>query len=77
MREDGIIVVGARIEAFMRLSYNESDLVLLPYGHRLSILYTKFIHNLAHSGVATIVSKVRRKYWIIRLQRIAKSICYL
>ena len=74
MREDGIIVASARIEAFMRLSYNELVLLLLPYGHRLSILYTKFIHNF---GVATTLSKVRRNYWIIKLQRIAKSICYL
>ena len=57
MRDDGVIVVGTRIDAFMRLSYNETDIMLLPHGHRLSVLYTQFIHSLSHSGVSTTVSK--------------------
>ena len=73
-RDDGIIVVGTRAEPWMEMSYNQNDVVLLPSSHRFSRLYAEFIHSLCHSGVATTTSKVRRKFWIIRLQRIAESV---
>jgi hypothetical protein len=76
MREDGVIVVGTRADAWRAMSYNHTEVILMPHNHRLSRLYTEFVHCITHSGVATTVSKVRRKYWIIQLQRIAKSIRY-
>ena len=73
-REDGIIVVGTRAEAWMEMSYNQREVILLPYSHRISRLYTQFIHNIGHFGIAMTASKVRRKFWIIKLQIIAKSV---
>ena len=36
-RDDGIIIVGARIESWMKNCYKE-DIILLPYQHKLSKL---------------------------------------
>ena len=74
LREDGIFVVGTRVEKWLNETYNENGLVLLPVDHRLSKLYSMFIHNICHSGVATTVSKIRRRYWIVNLTKLVKSI---
>ena len=74
LREDGIIVVGTRAESYLQMSFENKDIMLLPHNHRISFLYCYFVHYISHSGVASTVSKVRRKFWIIRLQKIAKSI---
>ena len=76
MRDDGVIIVGTRAEAWMEMSYNKREVMLLPFAHPISKLYTRFIHNINHSGIASTVSKVRRKFWILKLQIIAKSIIH-
>lgn len=75
-REDGTIVVGGRVERWVQMSYNEKEVVLLPYKHRFSRLYTMYIHNQGHYGVATTVAKVRSRFWIIGLHKLAKTIKY-
>ena len=42
-RDGGIIVVGTRVESWMEMSYNQNDVILLPFSHRFSRLYTEFI----------------------------------
>ena len=32
-RDDGIVIVGERLEYWMKATYNNKDLILLPYGH--------------------------------------------
>ena len=71
---DGIYMVGKRVEKWLENSYNDVGLILLPQKHRLSYLYTLFIHRLGHHGVAATISKVRLKFWIIKLSQVAKSI---
>ena len=56
------------------MSYNQREVIFLPYSHRISRLYTQFIHNIGHFGIATTASKVRRNFWIIKLQIIAQSV---
>lgn len=66
--------MGGRIERWVQMSYNEKEVVLLPYKHCLSRLYTMYIHNKGHYGVATTVAKVRSRFWIIGLHKLAKTI---
>jgi hypothetical protein len=72
--DDGIIVVGGRLDKWIQMGYNESEVILLPYGHRFSRLYATQIHEKGHYGVSTTVSKIRARFWIIGLQRMVKSI---
>ena len=76
VRDDGVIVVGGRTEKWMEMSYNKSEVPLLPYKHDFSRLYSKHIHQLGHHGVSTTTSKVRTRFWIVGLHKMAKSIKY-
>ena len=73
-RHDGIFIVGTRIEKWLNENYNTEGLILLPYEHGLSYLYSLFIHNICHSGIAATVSKVRQRFWIVNLTKKIKSI---
>jgi len=48
VRKDGIIVVGGRAEKWLGVSYNQSEVPLLPFRHELSRLYAKHIHEEGH-----------------------------
>ena len=77
-REDGIITVGHRMEKWMEMSYNNNQLVLLPYTHPMSRLLVIEKHNRLHlsgyTGVQATACKVRLKFWIPRLDTMIKSI---
>ncbi|KAJ8018338.1 hypothetical protein HOLleu_43725 [Holothuria leucospilota] len=72
---DGIIRVGGRLKADF-MSFETTHLVLLPQKHQVFLLITRHYHSMGHSGVACTAAKVRKKYWIIGVQRLAKSIKY-
>lgn len=56
------------------VSYDAKHPVMLPRGHRISLLITRHIHNNGHTGVAATVAKVRKMYWILRGHDLAKSV---
>ena len=47
---------------------------MLPRDHWISLLITRHFHQIGHAGVATTVSKIRTKFWIIRAHDLAKSV---
>ncbi|XP_071509125.1 uncharacterized protein [Diadema antillarum] len=71
--DDGIIYVGGRAGRNFE-SYDNRHPALLPGQHRVSKLITRQIHEIGHDGVATTAAKVRRKYWITGVTKLAKSI---
>ena len=73
-RNDRIYTVGGRSQRWMEMSYNKQELILLPYEHRFSKLYTEHIHQRGHLGVLSTASKVRSRFWIIRLLKLVKYI---
>ena len=73
-RNDGIIIVGERLEYWMRATYNNKDLILLPFEHRFSRLYVELVHNQNHGGIASTTCKIRLKFWIIKLEKIVRSV---
>ena len=56
------------------MSYNKQELILLPYEYRFSKLYAAQIHQRGHLGVLSRASKVRSRFWIIRLLKLVKYI---
>ena len=75
-RADGIVVVGSRAEEWLEMSYNNCEVILLPYKHRFSRLYVEFVHKQGHLGTAATTSKTRSRFWITNLQKLAKSVKY-
>ena len=73
-REDGVYVVGKRLEIWNEMSYNKLDIPILPKEHRFSWLYAEMVHRPAHLGINTQVSKIRTRFWIVSVGRIVKSI---
>ena len=71
--ENGIIRVGGRVDKAI-VSYDMKHPVLLPNEHRISLLITRQVHQSGHSGVATTTAKVRRNYWILKGNKISKSV---
>ena len=74
MREDGIYVIRGRSELWMEMSYNKREVILLPYDHPFSRLFTEQIHRKGHHGILTTASKVRTRYWIPKLLKLVQSI---
>ena len=71
--DKGIIRVGGRLDKAI-VSYEEKHPALLPSEHKISLLITEHMHRLGHTGVATTTAKTRRKYWILRGNKLSKSV---
>ena len=73
--EHGIVRVGGRIDRAIA-SFEQKHPALLPYGHHVSTLITRHVHETGHSGVAATMAKIRLKYWILQGHKLAKTIKY-
>ena len=78
--EDGLIVVGGRIERWNQATWNRQIFILLPANHQVSWLIMEWEHRRSGNlGLASTVAKTRSIYWIIGARKLAKSIisnCY-
>ena len=73
--ENDVIRVGGRADK-STMSYEDRHPILLPHDHPISVLITRYFHEQGHDGVASTAAKVRRRYWIIGVHRLAKTIKY-
>ena len=56
------------------VSYESKDAALLPYENWISRLITHDAHQSGHPGIATTNAKTRRKYWIVKGNKLSKII---
>ena len=64
----------------MHMSYDKSEVILLPREQRFSLLYAEHVHGIGHYGVSTTVSKIRLRFWIPKIHNTVSSIrhkCHL
>ena len=76
---EGIIVVGHRIEGYLKENWDSDGLVLLPNKSYFSELVVREAHSENHEGVDATKARVRREYWIPHLSKLARKIrksCY-
>ncbi|XP_066016486.1 uncharacterized protein [Pocillopora verrucosa] len=71
--ENGIIRVGGRVDKAI-VSYETRYPALLPSDHWISLLVTRHAHQYGHSGVAATTGKTRRKFWILKANKLRKSV---
>ena len=72
--ENGIIVVGGRAERWMQATWNKQKFVLLPKDHPISNLIMVYEHKAGgHLGVASTISKIRSRYWILGITKAVKA----
>ena len=67
---------GSRAEEWFEISYNNCEVILLPYKHRFSRLYVEFVHKQGGLETAATTSKTRSRFWIMNIQKVAKSVKY-
>ncbi|PIK41441.1 hypothetical protein BSL78_21711 [Apostichopus japonicus] len=72
--DEGIIRVGGRAGGDV-VSYEQRHPVLLPHQCQIAKLIVRHLHEQGgHGGVASTSAMVRQKYWILGVQRIAKTV---
>ena len=71
--DDGIIRVGGRIEN-APVSYETRHPPIIPRCHWLSTLIVRRAHQYGHLGVAATAGKTRKRFWIVGVHHIAKSV---
>ena len=76
IKEDGILVVGARLETWENYTYDKKNPALISSKHLFAKLYSEAVHKRSHLGVSATAAKIRRKYWIVGLRQLLKSISY-
>ena len=74
MRDDGIITVGIRISNWLKENWDTNALIVLPMNSLLTKLIVSSIHSSNHDGIDATVAKVRRKYWVPSLYKLAKYV---
>ena len=76
---NGVIVVGHRIEGFLKENWDNDSLILLPNKSYFAELVVRDAHSENHEGVDATKARVRREYWIPQLSKIARRVrksCY-
>ena len=73
--DKGIVRVGGLVDPALVL-YDGNHAALLPPDHWVSVLVTRNAHQAGHPGIATTTAtcKVRRKYWIVKGNKISKVV---
>ena len=71
--DKGITRVGGRVDPAL-VSYDSKHAALLPHDHWISMLITRDAHQSGHPGIATTTAKTRRKYWIVKGNKLSKII---
>ena len=71
--DKGVLRVRGRVDKAL-VTYGTKHPALLSWKQRISYLVTSHTHMHGHSGVAATTAKVRKKYWIIRGNKLSKGV---
>ena len=71
--DKGIIRVGGRLDKAI-VSYETKHPALLPTANWISLLITRHMHQFGHPGVAATTAKIRQQYWILKANKLSKSV---
>ena len=73
--EDGILVVGGRIERWREATWNQQFFTVLPAKHHISLLIARYEHAVGgHLGRDATITKIRAKYWILGVRPLVEKI---
>lgn len=69
----GVLRVGGRMDEAI-VSYDAKHPALLPSNHWISWLITRHAHQYGHNGVAATTARTRRKFWILKGNKLSKAV---
>ena len=74
--DSNLLRVNTRLDN-SHLTYNEKFPIIIPFNSHLDTLVVRSYHiGYLHSGINTTMSKIRRKYWIIRCRSKVKHVLH-
>ncbi|XP_068245286.1 uncharacterized protein [Palaemon carinicauda] len=59
--ENGTIMVGQRMERWLKPNWNQASFILLPGKHPFTVLYIGYLHRLDHAGVDVTLYNVKKR----------------
>ena len=71
--EKGIIRFGGRLDKVI-VSYDTKHPDLLPSTHWISLLIMRHMHQFVHPGIVTTTTNIRQQYWIVKGNKLSKSV---
>ena len=71
--DKGVIRVGGRVDEAI-VSYDPKHPALLPSDHWVSWLITRHAHQHGHNGVAATTAKTRKKFWILKANKLSRAV---
>ena len=72
--EEGLLRSKGRLGESSLLTYDERHPIILPDHHRFTQLIIQNVHvSLLHAGASTVVTQLRKRYWILKARRTTKS----
>ena len=73
VERDGVVMVGTRMESWMKNNWNIELLILFPYHHQYTRLYVRSIHEINHGGIDSTLGKVLRHAWVPKLRKLFRT----
>ena len=73
--EHGLVRVGGRLK-LARVSEVNCNPCLVPHNHPIARLIARELHNVAHCGTEWVISEIRKRYWIVRVRTVVKSVAH-
>ena len=58
------------------MSHNKNEVIPLAYDYRISRLYSEHILRGGHIGFLSTATKIRTRFWIVKLLKMVKSTRY-
>ena len=68
-----MIAVGQRIPRWLKINYDQNEMLLLPPQDPFTLLLVRDQHEKDHLGVDATVAKIRTRFWIPGLKKIVKQ----
>ena len=69
----GVLRVGGRMDEAI-VSFDAKHPALLPSNHWISLLIARHAHQYGHNGVAATTARTRRKFWILKGNKLSKAV---
>ena len=71
--DKGVIRVGGKVDKAI-ISYDTKHPAIHPSKHWISWLITRHAHQHGHNGVAAMTAKTRKKFWILKANKLSKAV---
>ena len=74
LNNEGLIIVGTRINHWLKNDWNKHEYLLLTRKHPFTKLYIQSLHYKDHAGIETTLAKLQSKFWVPQARKLIKAV---